>query len=254
MNTDDQADALDPRWRAEFERFVQTGEAGEEFLQYMDETPACVAAVNQVLVDQLHDLDALNRRSVSPNAAVGWLRSSATRRNAVTAGLCACCLILGAVTLFVGSLYRNAVARADDFRSQLAQRASQDDEDLARFARAWTTSEPKQARLFVAESIYMKWNHLRSETDAPSAIAALRDYLHTATQFEYPAFQDDDRDALRRTLSEGIKTLEKRLTEIDPNGQNSGQVRSLVGADTDQLRKRIAPVEVATYDKSDLPK
>lgn len=40
---------VDLKWRAEFRRFVTTGEASEEFLCYLDKTPECQRAVTEVL-------------------------------------------------------------------------------------------------------------------------------------------------------------------------------------------------------------
>jgi hypothetical protein len=41
----DLLDQVDERWRSEFERFVETGEAGEEFLSYLDQHTGAQEAV-----------------------------------------------------------------------------------------------------------------------------------------------------------------------------------------------------------------
>lgn len=52
---------LDPRWHEPFLRFIETGEAGPEFLAFMDENRDCQRAVEAAFNDQALAFEKLSR-------------------------------------------------------------------------------------------------------------------------------------------------------------------------------------------------
>jgi hypothetical protein len=69
---------VEPGWHQEFLRFIETGDASEEFLTYMDQDPACQAAVEAAFSEQAAAFESLSRdlRTAVPDAALAKARSS----------------------------------------------------------------------------------------------------------------------------------------------------------------------------------
>lgn len=71
MKNDELTAGIEPRWRQEFLRFIETGDASEEFLTYMDQDPACQAAVEAAFSEQAAAFESLSRdlRTAAPDAS-----------------------------------------------------------------------------------------------------------------------------------------------------------------------------------------
>ncbi len=52
---------LDERWAEEFARFIETGDASDEFFAYLDENTACQQAVDLALKKKSEGLDRVSR-------------------------------------------------------------------------------------------------------------------------------------------------------------------------------------------------
>jgi len=246
-------DRIDARWRSDFRRMVETGEVSDAFRLYLDSNEQCAAVVQDVLNEQLDAFKLPFDRVANLGMAPTQQRSSGLLRGVITAGLVVALIVSVCATLWMSRQYAEAHDRVEDLRSQLAQRPVGDDEALALFARAWLSSEGPRARSFVADSVDMKWNYLRSQEDAAAAIGELRDYIRIGAAFDYPALDDNDRTALKQTLADAVENLDSRLRQIAPDGRNADEVRNLVGEDTVKLRRAIHPQTVMTYEKADLP-
>ena len=61
MKSQEWLDLVHPEWRLEFETFVETGEASEEFLAYLDRDPACQKAVEAAFTQQAAAFEELSR-------------------------------------------------------------------------------------------------------------------------------------------------------------------------------------------------
>jgi hypothetical protein len=62
---------VDSRWHGDFVRFIETGDASEEFLAFMDRDPDCQRAVETAFSQQAADFEELSRslrNIVSPEA------------------------------------------------------------------------------------------------------------------------------------------------------------------------------------------
>lgn len=70
--------SVEPRWHQEFLKFIDTGDASEEFLTYMDQDPSCQAAVETAFSEQAAAFEELSRdlRTAVPDAALAQAQSS----------------------------------------------------------------------------------------------------------------------------------------------------------------------------------
>lgn len=78
MHREEWLGQIEPKWHKEFLRFVETGDASEEFLTYMDRTPACQQAVEAVFSEQAAAFETLSRdlRAAIPEGALTETPSS----------------------------------------------------------------------------------------------------------------------------------------------------------------------------------
>jgi len=79
MTRDKLLGAVDPRWHQEFLSFIETGDASEEFLTYMDRNPSCQQAVEAAFSQQAAAFERLARdlRSAVPEAVLVEAQASA---------------------------------------------------------------------------------------------------------------------------------------------------------------------------------
>lgn len=84
MKLEDLMEKVSPRWRQEFVRFVQTGEASDAFLDYLDEDPGAQEAVEEAFEVQAAGLERLSELLESPGSEGDEERAGA-RQEAVTA-------------------------------------------------------------------------------------------------------------------------------------------------------------------------
>ena len=130
---EDVTDTIDPQHREEFCRFIENGEASEDFLAYMDESEECQRAIEQVFAREAAQFEELTRslalweaskssgRSLSSTAAVPLRRRS--WRGAYPYAMAASLVL----ALLAGFLAWNfaSVARHEEHRAtQLAEQYS----------------------------------------------------------------------------------------------------------------------------------
>lgn len=61
MNKAELLKLVDPKWHAEFLKFVDSGEASEEFLKYADTDIGCQKAIEIVMKEQAEAIENLAR-------------------------------------------------------------------------------------------------------------------------------------------------------------------------------------------------
>jgi hypothetical protein len=61
LNRQELHQAVDPKWQAELLRFIDSGEASDEFLAFMDKDPACQRAVEAAFDQQALAFEELSR-------------------------------------------------------------------------------------------------------------------------------------------------------------------------------------------------
>jgi hypothetical protein len=78
MNRDEWLGRVEPKWHKEFLQFVETGDASEEFLTYMDRDPSCQQAVEAVFSEQAAAFESLSRdlRAAIPDEVLVEAQSS----------------------------------------------------------------------------------------------------------------------------------------------------------------------------------
>jgi hypothetical protein len=69
---------IDSRWRIAFVRFVETGEASERFLHYMDSSRRCQRALRQLLAMQVSAIQPY--MTANEHAPAAKTRRSAIKR------------------------------------------------------------------------------------------------------------------------------------------------------------------------------
>lgn len=87
MTTKDLANHLPPRWREDFERFVETGEASDLFLEYLDEDETGQATVEAAFSAQASAFDRLAAHLQQPEPVAAEATASPTATRVLDAAL-----------------------------------------------------------------------------------------------------------------------------------------------------------------------
>lgn len=89
MKLESLIDRIEPRWRGEFVQFIHTGEASDEFLQYLDSDPTSQQAVEEAFAAQSAAFQEFAKLLQSPDqlAASVAAPTSADLANEIAASL-----------------------------------------------------------------------------------------------------------------------------------------------------------------------
>ena len=68
---------IDERWAGEFAKFIETGDASDEFFAYLDENEACQKAVDLALKKKSQGLDRVARLLVAESPATAGAKDEA---------------------------------------------------------------------------------------------------------------------------------------------------------------------------------
>ena len=83
MTKDELLRIVDPTWHSEFLNFIETGEASEEFLTYMDQNPSCQRAVEAAFSEQAAAFESFSRdlRATVPAKTLVEAQATAVSHN-----------------------------------------------------------------------------------------------------------------------------------------------------------------------------
>lgn len=125
---------IDPKWQAAFVRFVETGEADDEFLEYLNSDPGAQAAVEEAFSRQaaaLQELAGAMAATLGTHAGSGESRTariaSVTRVSTyLTPAALLACVLLGAATVRFSGMAaqtQRQLAAAEVARFEMSQQA-----------------------------------------------------------------------------------------------------------------------------------
>lgn len=138
MNLEDLVNRLDPQWRSAFVKFVETGDADQAFLKYLDEDKGCQKAVELAFTAQAAAFEDF-ARALKHEQSVPLDKIPMERRKATVSATMANCLegvldlppgerrevferAASTLTASIGSEQRKALTQAvEDLKVTVAQ-------------------------------------------------------------------------------------------------------------------------------------
>lgn len=243
---------IEPKWRAAFARFVETGEAEEEFLDYLNSNPEAQAAVERAFSKQAAALEelagamsaALSGAPTSPAASASGAPSLVRRSMSyLTPAALAACVLLTLLTVRFASvtkqtereLVRAETAgyeqrqQAERYKTELA--AAQDEHEKLRYTiqRAQDNPDALRVDLRAIEQLTQEKAQLTQEKTQlaktlearESALAAAQARLATTekeltglkTQHAAGSEQLKAKDAELASAQQRLATVQKQLAQ-----------------------------------------